>query len=189
MNCRKVSRRLSAYIEQDLLAGEKSLIEDHLKTCASCRRKVADMRLIMETANQLPREEPGPYFVNRVLCAVGQNRTPREVLSSWRYRLTLSGVAFVVAASMTIFVIGPPASMIAESPSGNQATQAGLVPGIDSSTITDQGFPVSEDALKRDMALTGEKQTDSLASDPNVLPRHYVQPVSLQKKSDDNGVF
>jgi anti-sigma factor RsiW len=189
MNCRKVSRRLSAFIEEDLQAGEKNLIEEHLKTCSACRRKVADLRLIRETAARLPRQEPGPYFVNRVLCAISQHRNPREILTGWRYRLSLSGVAFVIAASMTFFVIGPPSTMIAESPSGQGNLQAGFVPVIDSATITEKGFPVPEGALKRDMALTEKAQPESLASGPEVLPRQYVQPVSIQKKAKDDRVF
>lgn len=188
MNCRKVSRKLSSYIDDDFSPDEKIRFEEHLKICSACRRKASDLKLIIETAGQLERVKPGPYFVNRVLCAANQKYGPAEILTIWRYRLTLSGIAFVVAASLTFFIVGPPASIVSIQPASGVNSQAGAFPGID--TLRDKnGFPVSEEALERDMALTGKSSPDSLIDDPAVLPRHYVQPVSIKKAQRDSVVF
>jgi predicted anti-sigma-YlaC factor YlaD len=187
MNCRKVSRRLSAYIEGDLSPQEITLFEGHLKTCASCRRKIADIRLIVETSHQLETQEPGPYFVNRLLCAIGRKSNPREILSGWRYRLTLSGVAFVTAASVTFYVIGPPATIVSV-PGTNENIQAGLMQNNDS-LQSEHGFPVSDEALERDLALTEKPKSDSLADEPEGISRSYVQPVSVKKTNSDDQVF
>jgi len=187
MNCRKVSRRLSAYIEGDLAPQETTQLEGHLKTCASCRRKIADLRLIIETSHQLEQKEPGPYFVNRLLCAIGRKSSPREILSNWRYRLTLSGVAFVTAASVTFYVIGPPAAIVS-GPEANGNIQAGLIQKNDS-LQSDHGFPVSDQALERDLALTEKPKSDSLTGEPDVTAKQYVQPVSIQKSNSDDQVF
>jgi len=189
MNCRKVSRKLSVYIEDDLSPAEKLRIEQHLKDCSNCRRKAADLKLIVETASQLEHVEPGAYFVNRTLCAISQRRSPREILTSWRYRMTLSGVAFVVAASTTFFVIGPSATMVVQSPAGQTTIQAEMTPVIDSSTTPEKGFPVSDEALKRDMALSETPKSDSLNNEPETLPRQYVQPVSIKQKAKSDRVF
>jgi len=188
MNCRKVSRKLSAYIDDDLSGNEKSRVEDHLKVCSACRRKAADFKLILETAGQLERVKPGPYFVNRVLCAANQKKGPAEILSIWRYRLTLSGVAFVVAASLTFFIVGPPASMIAVQPVAPVGVQAHTSPDTNAAT-SENGFPVSPEALERDMALTNTINPDSLNGDSVSLPRHYVQPVSIKRAQRDSVVF
>jgi hypothetical protein len=165
-----------------------------MKTCSSCRRKAAELKLIIETAGQLERVEPGPYFVNRVLCAVNQNKRPREVLTSWRYRLTLSSVAFVVAASITFFVIGPPSTMLIDNGSGEQPIQVKANLSGDSTLATNRdslgkGFPVPEEALQRDMALTEKNPPESLKTEPEVLPKHYVQPVNIKKNKGDKKVF
>ena len=187
MNCRKVSRRLSAYIEGDLSPQETIQLEEHLKICTSCRRKIADLRLIIETSHQLEQKEPGPYFVNRLLCAIGRQSSPREILSNWRYRLTLSGVAFVTAASITFYVIGPPTVVVSVSePGGN--IQAGLIQKNDS-LQSNHGFPVSDKALERDLALTEKVKSDSLADEPEVTAKQYVQPVSIKKTNGDDQVF
>ncbi len=191
MNCRKVFRRLSAYIEDDLSSTERSKIDIHLKSCSHCRRQVADLRKIIETAGELDRFEPGPYFVNRVLCAVGQKKSPREILSGWKYRLSLSGVAFVVAASMTFFIIGPPATVMVDSNSGAVEIEAvdnmnaEVLPGSDDRTT--DGFPVPPEALERDLALEEKPLPDSLNTGPEILSRRYVQPVSI--RSDSNKAF
>jgi hypothetical protein len=187
MNCRKVSRRLSAYIEGDLPPQEIAQLEGHLKTCASCRRKVADIRLIVETSHQLERKEPGPYFINRLLCAINRQSSPREILSNWRYRLTLSGVAFGAAASVTFYVIGPPAAVVSVPETGGNI-QAGLIQNSDS-LRSGHGFPVSDDALQRDLKLAEKPKSDSLNDEPEVVSKLYVQPVSVKKTNSDDQVF
>lgn len=185
MDCRRVSRRLSAYIEQDLSPRERDSFEEHLRSCSDCRRLVSEIKLIMQTAGQLPQEKPGPYFVNRLFCALNQKRSPSEILSSWKYRLTLSGVAFAIAASVTLVVVGPPTASLVQEPAVTPSIEAAF--GTDSLNA-EHGFPVSDEVLKRDMALTGEKPTDSLASEP-VLPRQYVQPVGIKRTEGQNDVF
>ncbi|MCP4582722.1 MAG: hypothetical protein GY839_14015 [candidate division Zixibacteria bacterium] len=185
MNCRKVSRRLSAYIEGDLSPRDCNSLEGHLKTCASCRRKAADIRLIIETSGQLEQQKPGPYFVNRLLCAIEQQKKPREILSGWRYRLTLSSVAFVAAASVTFYVIGPPATMVATTGPETEI-QAGFAPGIDTA-VADHGFPVSEEALQRDMALTEKQTTDSLNTESEAILKTYVKPIPVSTKKSNKG--
>jgi anti-sigma factor RsiW len=186
MDCRKVSRKLSAYIEEDLSPRDRQAFEEHLRVCDWCRRLVVEVKTIMQAAGQLPVETPGPYFTNRLLCALEQKRSPGEILSSWRYRLTLSGVAFAIAASVTLVIIGPPASTIEKAPAGNLPSIQAGVPG--DTADAKHGFPVSEEVLKRDMALDGGKSNDTLVSEP-VMPRQYVQPVGIKKTEGENEVF
>jgi len=186
MDCRKVSRRLSAYIEEDLSPRERHTFEEHIGTCDNCRRLVSEVKSIIQAAGQLPPAKPGPYFINRLLCALNQKRSPGEILSSWRYRLTLSGVAFAIAASVTLVVLGPPASTIGTNPAGGRPTIQADV--RTDSAGTNQGFPVSEEVLKRDMAMDGDKSKDTLVSEP-VMPRQYVQPVGIKRTESENEVF
>ena len=55
MDCRKVSRLLSAYIEGDLSLREKSDFEEHVKSCSNCAEKLADIRLIRQAAGELEK--------------------------------------------------------------------------------------------------------------------------------------
>lgn len=187
MNCGKVSRKLFAYIEDDLTPDEKGVIEEHLKVCGSCQRKLADFKLIITTAGEIEPLSPGPHFVNRLLCAINQKKRPIEVLTSWKYRLTLSSMAFVIAACLTFFVIGPPISDLAMPVAGIKTPPSSS--GQIEMPEVNKGFPVSKEILKRDMVLTGKIKTDSIMHDSIVLPKYYVQPVGIKRKVKDNTVF
>lgn len=187
MDCRKVCRKLFAYIEDDLTPVERDGIEEHLKICGFCQRKLADCKLIMATAREIEPLSPGPHFVNRVLCAINQKKRPIDILTGWKYRLTLSGMAFAVAACLTFFITGPPISNWEISVAGVKALPSHStqveIPGMH------KGFPVPENILKRDMALVGKIITDSTARDSIVLPKYYVQPVGVKRENKDKKVF
>lgn len=187
MNCGKVSRKLFAYIEGDLAPVEKGVIEEHLKVCGSCQRKLADFKLIITTAREIEPLSPGPHFVNRLLCAINQKKRPIEVLTSWKYRLTLSGMAFVIAACLTFFVFGPPISDL-ETPMAKTKTSLSVSGQLEMQE-GHKGFPVSEKILERDMALTNKIKTDSVVHDSIVLSKYYVQPVGIKRKIKDDTVF
>ena len=184
MNCRKVSRWFSAYIDGDLLPNRKALLDEHLQSCSQCREKLTDLKLIVQTAADLEVKRPGPYFANRVLCAISAKSQPGEILSSWKFRLTLSSMAFVVAACVTIFVVGPQTNDLPISPiSGNMANSAAVLSGEEQPNVSNQnaGFPVPAEALKRDMALTDSLNADTNYRDSIVLPPNYMQQVDLKK--------
>ncbi len=110
MNCRGVSHRLSAYIDNDLSPGIKQGVEDHLQYCISCKRKLSEFRAIVIAAQQLKPMAVSRGFENRVLQAIHNRQETREVLSNFRYRLTLAGVAFMVTSAAIFFVVGPPST-------------------------------------------------------------------------------
>lgn len=179
MNCRKVSRWLSAYIEGDLWPTQVQKMDEHLRNCAACREKIADIRLITQVSGELEKLEPGPFFANRVLCEVAAQKQKKGLLQGWRPKLALSAASFVVAAMVTFMNMSPSltsAPMMANQQSGKaNVTSAGLIPISDKMTKT--GFPVSDDVLKRDMALVESLKSDSQVVDSLVIPPHFIQQV------------
>jgi hypothetical protein len=182
MNCRKVSRWFSAYIDGDLLPQQTTQLEEHLSQCGQCREKLADLRLIVQTAGELEKQSPGPYFVNRLICAVNANDQPQEMLSSWKFRLTLSGMAFVVAACMTLVFFEPTSTNISLPIPGNNAAPIATTgsQSIQQTSMTG-GFPVPAEALKRDMAMTESLKSDSIAHDTIILSPNYMRQVDLKR--------
>ena len=187
MNCRKVSRRLSAYIEGNLSPKEISGFEEHLNKCVACQRKLADFKLIIQISGQLERQTPGPHFTNRLMCAINQLNSSSDVFKVWRYRMALSGIAFVAAASLTFFLIRPQGLSIWSPLTTVKAPMESTIKA-DSNRVNN-GFPVSNEALKRDMALHEQPKSDSTKQDSIMLPRHYVQPVGIKKNKKDKVVF
>jgi len=179
MNCRKVSRWLSAYIEGDLWPTQVQRMDEHLQNCAACREKIADIRLITNASSDLDKLEPGPFFANRVLCEVAAQKQKQGLLQGWRPKLALSAASFVVAAMVTFMNMSPSltnAPMMANQNSGMNAIKgASIMPGVGKAEKA--AFPVSDDVLKRDMALVESLKSDSMAIDSLVLPQRFIQQV------------
>jgi len=135
--------------------------------------------LITQVSGELEKLEPGPFFVNRLLCEVGTQKQKKGLLHGWRPKLALSAASFVVAAMVTFMNMSPSltnAPMIANQRSGKaNVTSAGMIPV--SSTTAKSGFPVSDDVLKRDMALVESLKSDSQKVDSLRLPERFIQQV------------
>jgi anti-sigma factor RsiW len=177
MNCRKVSRWLSAYIEGDLWPTQVSRMDEHLRNCALCREKLADIRLIVQTSGEIEKLEPGPFFVNRLLCLVGAQKP--GLLTGWRPKLALSAASFLVAAIVTFVNMSPTLTTIpvADNQSGNNAAMVNAGVASESNSANRQGFPIPADALKRDMALVDQPKNDSNKTDSITLPQRFIQQV------------
>jgi anti-sigma factor RsiW len=118
MNCRGVSRRLSAYIDNDLSPGIRQGVEEHLQHCISCKRKLMEFEAIIAAARNLAPMTASEGFQDRVVESIHAHRETHEILSNLRYRLTLAGVAFMVTSAAIFFIIGPPSSNVVSSLAG-----------------------------------------------------------------------
>jgi hypothetical protein len=85
MQCQKVQRKISAYLdgELDLLASRS--MESHLDQCAACMEMVADFHRIDALVRGLPRLDVGSEFVTRVLKEVGKPNGPGANARSDRF--------------------------------------------------------------------------------------------------------
>jgi len=112
MNCRGAFRRLSAYIDNALSPGIRRALDEHLKGCPSCRKKLAEFKVISSAAGDLPPFEVPEGFADRVLIAVKKQQKTREVVGNIRYKLAFASAAFTVAAIAVFFVFGTGANDI-----------------------------------------------------------------------------
>jgi hypothetical protein len=183
MNCRKVSRWLSAYIEGDLWPTQVERMDEHLRNCAACREKLVDIRMVVQISGDLDKLEPGPFFANRVLCTVGAQKQKSGLLYGWRPKLALSAASFAVAAMVTFMNMSPSLTTIsiADNQTGTKGAmvKAGALPG--GNIEAQHGFPVSEDVLKRDMALVESLKSDSQSVDSVLLPERFIQQVDQNR--------
>ncbi len=181
MNCRGVSRRLSAFIDNDLSPGIKLEVEDHLRECVACKRRLTEFEAVVLAARNLaPMTLPEDFGV-RVMRAVSSRQESQEILSDLRYKLTLAGVAFMVTSAAIFFVIGPSTP---QSPAS--FTGAGDSLGINSPVPLDfyshpetkvNSFPIPEGSNAGQ--FVGEEQlvpADSVRPDEFILPN--VQKVN-----------
>ncbi|MBN1593215.1 MAG: zf-HC2 domain-containing protein [Candidatus Coatesbacteria bacterium] len=62
--CDAMAIRLSAYIDNELSAFDRELVESHLVTCQKCSQYLEELRLISERVSSEPRLEPHPAVIS-----------------------------------------------------------------------------------------------------------------------------
>jgi anti-sigma factor RsiW len=61
-DCAEIRERLSAYIDDEILAQERARIEEHLRHCNACVLELTSLRQINELLDSMPNETPAPAF-------------------------------------------------------------------------------------------------------------------------------
>ena len=107
MNCRGASRRLSAFIDEQLSPAIRQSVEEHIKGCVRCRQKLAEFEVISKVAHSLPALKVSEGFADRVLGAFRAEPKTKEVFGKISYRLAMASAAFTMAAAVVFFAIGP----------------------------------------------------------------------------------
>ncbi len=98
-DCTGIREKLSAFIDHELGAGDRYLIEAHLRHCPACEKEVESLRKLNALLDEVPASEPGPLFASRTVyrvsswrrCAYVKEHFYRPVASFLR-----TGVAFIV---------------------------------------------------------------------------------------------
>ena len=61
-DCKEIRERLSAFIDNELPACERKLIEDHLHECPACAQEESSLRQVIALLDGLPDESPSRSF-------------------------------------------------------------------------------------------------------------------------------
>jgi anti-sigma factor RsiW len=68
MKCAQVVRLFGAYWDDETTQAEREWVEAHLASCSSCRKEYETFTRTLELMGSLPRVEPAPDLVERVLA-------------------------------------------------------------------------------------------------------------------------
>jgi Putative zinc-finger len=109
MSCSFVRRRLSAYVESDLAAGQLKIVGAHLRECRECASHHLTLRRTMELVGEMPRLSARESLVSRVLDRLeAERRGPgllvfRTFRTFWAARpLILPSLVPAVLVLMTV---------------------------------------------------------------------------------------
>jgi anti-sigma factor RsiW len=91
------AERIYRYLDAELDQAERREFEQHLDGCPSCRRALAERRLVTEAAVSLPDLELPSDFSRRVMERIDK---PRVTVLGW---LVLAAAS---CASMTLMIVG-----------------------------------------------------------------------------------
>jgi len=66
MNCKKIKKHLSAYVDSELDDELENQIKAHLKTCESCKTKVEHYRKVWQWIGEGIEVEPNPFLAAKI---------------------------------------------------------------------------------------------------------------------------
>jgi predicted anti-sigma-YlaC factor YlaD len=96
MDCKKAERFLLLSLDGKLAPEEETLLQGHLESCPSCRRKGEEYRMILRLVRPQTVPEPLPYFRERLLARLKEKEktAPALLWVKWAH----GAVAFSLAA-------------------------------------------------------------------------------------------
>jgi len=95
MNCTQSEKKLVAYLDGKLHAGERREFDAHLASCGSCRERAEGFRSMWDVLEELPPIMPSPGFDNRVHARVQQEGSRGGF---WSWIVPAPRMAFAVTA-------------------------------------------------------------------------------------------
>ncbi|HEY2956389.1 MAG TPA: zf-HC2 domain-containing protein [Candidatus Eisenbacteria bacterium] len=99
MNCARVVRLFGRYWDDETTQAEREWVEAHLASCATCRQEYEAFARSLELVGSLPRIEPAPDLVERVLARARRAAPARDLVPA-------AGRPWVpVTASLALLVI------------------------------------------------------------------------------------
>ncbi len=125
MECERIEKLLSPYLDKNLTGKEISLVEDHLKTCSHCPRELERLKRTIHLVSSLEEVAPPKNFLGaihrRLKAESGLRRFLDKLFFPLPVKLPLEALAAVLIAVGIIYLnpfAPPPREMVKRLPAG-----------------------------------------------------------------------
>jgi hypothetical protein len=105
MNCSDIQERLSAHLDHALEAGERRVVETHVRSCAACDERLAAIRKTQALVMALGRQPAPADLALRIKVAVSQRR-------DMTLQRRLQGLAVRFENAMNAFMLPATAGLV-----------------------------------------------------------------------------
>ena len=85
MNCKKIEELLNPYIDQELDAESTQTVEEHLKSCPSCREEYLKLKQVVSTLGSISPQPAPEILTQSIMTKISQEEI--QIQSSWMDRL------------------------------------------------------------------------------------------------------
>jgi|ERR1700678_1025941 anti-sigma factor RsiW len=160
--CDDVSNQLIAYLDRRANSADRAEVEDHLASCASCRARAEEFRLMFGAMDQIETIEPSAAFDARIRERIAQEARPRWF--SWL--VPQPRLAFSMAMLLALSV------WMAKLPRENANVTTAGIEQQDFDAIKDLDVLENYDVLSKFDAL------DEVTTDQVMPGQTTVQPVN-----------
>jgi hypothetical protein len=195
MSCRETKRSLSQYVDDELSAAQRTLVESHLNSCPVCRAEFVELRTMRNSLRQLARPVPPSSLVPAISDALmieaaarQQSPTPtlREQIISWiEPRLmpySVGSLASVVLFTVMLVGLRPHFVALQEA-----ARQNDSVFNVETSTPYDLTRPVTpEDYSARRAPFAEQSPSLNPGGALATLTGNYTHPQIGQSQDGDD---
>ncbi len=130
MECSNIKNRLSAYLEGEVSADEKTLIEEHLNSCAGCSADLADLKKTIEYVKEIEEVEPPVWMAQKIMARIrdeGQRKKGifQRLFYPLHVKLPLEAVAALLVIGVALYVYRDisPEIRLAKAPTEESAPQ------------------------------------------------------------------
>lgn len=79
MSCLELEK-IYDYLEKEMPEEERARVEEHLKSCSSCKKALTERQLFLSAINGIPRLEPPEEFTSQVMASLPDLRRPKTWL-------------------------------------------------------------------------------------------------------------
>lgn len=147
--CDLMCERLAAYLEGDLAADERAFADEHLASCAACSAVLAELRMIVAAAGQLPPLTPSRDLWAGVESRIGTRVTPlgaplaqRAVRRAWPLAIAAAVLIALSAGTTWLLTVRQPGRTPApvivatQSPAQRGGSTSPAAPAVRAATST-----------------------------------------------------
>jgi anti-sigma factor RsiW len=109
MDCKKAERFLLRSYDGKLGSAEARLLQEHLESCSSCRRKEKEYRTILGLIRPDSRSEPLPYFRERLMARIREKEKEVPALFGlkWAHRAVVFSLAVFLLFGVGVLLFQP----------------------------------------------------------------------------------
>jgi len=175
MECGDVREKNSAYIEGIISSEEKSVIDEHLKSCRKCSESLADLRKTLEHVKNLEDVDPPQWLTQKIMTEVrAKEKSRKGILERLFYplhvKLPIEAAATLLIAVTAFYIfksmqpgIDLETYKLAKAPS--ERTEPQVPPSPTSRKGGEGGFGVE---TRRKEAVVGKDEDMSRKRSPKI---------------------
>jgi len=108
MNCQKIKKLLNPYIDHILDAESTQQVEEHLKSCPTCREEYLKLKQVVSTLNSISPYSAPVDFTQSIMAKITQGEI--QIQSSWidriRKQISIPRLSFRLIGAATLAVLG-----------------------------------------------------------------------------------
>ncbi len=106
MDCSKVKKRLSAFLDNEVTTEEKSQISEHLKSCIHCTKELEALSQVSDFLDVMDKVEVSPYFMVRLKQRIRNENSKRIIRLPFFESIKRVMIPVGIAALFIISILG-----------------------------------------------------------------------------------